>query len=397
MTFMRKFMDILNMDNWIKRGGSEHIAQEVQHGLNISKNPTPVPQYSKAKWSSIRDPEAMNQDKVNLYSIRSFWKSHPQTYQDSFREATIEEYLLYGKTLMLWGFSSASPLRSTFPAYFTHECHISNPQKLQSQLVKEKYLEPASVKMILSSYKMQDLKIIADSIGCSKNGKKAELLERIFSHLDKETIDAIRAESNLYILSEKGRHFLQSNYDYVDLHRHGNYNISLYEFNKNRFPGQRRRTFNDNVYTLITKRIYQNSVRCYYQMMEFDYRVLYDIALSEHLYDIALDSYLNSLYLKSCCLHPAQYYSSDFYHIENDFSHEIIFTVHSAPPVAELGKFYNSSFIDNIFKNLSLPPSFLSNEEFKSMVKEMIESAAFDYNKYNQLIILRLRKYSNLK
>lgn len=366
MTFMKKIMDLLNMDNW---------KSNISNMYN-SQNPDEI---------------------VNLYSIRSFWKLHPQIYQNNFQESTNEEYLLYGKTLMLWRFSCASQLKSSFPVYFARECHISNPKKLQLQLLQEKYLEPASVKQILSSYKMRDLKIIADSIGCPKSGKKIDLIERILSHLDEETMNTIRAKSNLYVLSDKGRSFLQSNFDYVDLHRHANYNISLYEFNRNRFPDKRRRTFKDNVYTLISQRIYKNCVHHYYHMMEYDYKVLYEIALSEHLYDIALESYLKSLYLRSCCLYIAQYYSSDFYHVESNFTHEIIFTVHSASPLAEIGKFYDSSFVDNIFNDLSLPPSFMCKEEFKNMVDEMIESTAFDYNKYNQIITSRLKEYSKLQ
>ena len=70
MTFIRRLLDMLNRDN------------------------------CNSKASNILS--SQKQDKiVSLYSIRSFWKSHPQIYQNSLQEATIEEYLLYGKMMMV--------------------------------------------------------------------------------------------------------------------------------------------------------------------------------------------------------------------------------------------------------------------------------------------------------
>lgn len=357
MTFMRKILDTLNMENW---------------------------------------KDSNNSKEERMVGIRNFWKSHPQTYQNRFQEASIEEYLLYGKTIMLWGFTKAVPLYKNFPFYYESECHINNPKRMQSQLLQEGYIESASINEILSTYKIQELKIIAASVGCSKSGRKIELIHRILNFLDKETIDTIRHEACLYVLSNKGRIFLQANYDYIELHRHTKYNISLHEFNKNRFSGDYRRTFEDNVSTLISQRIYRNHSQYYYHMMEYDYRTMYEIAISEHLYDAAIDFYLRSLYLRSCCIRDAEYYGTNLYCIENDFSNTIIFTVHSASPFVELGQFYTSSLVDNIYADLSLPPSFLNAEEFKLMVIEMIESITFDYNKYNQIIISRLKEYSKL-
>lgn len=373
MTFMRKIMDALNMDNWKENCACYDSSRENTTNLSRKKNTS------------------------FLQNIRHFWESYPQNYQNYDKYATQDEYQIYGKTLMLWGFTNASSLRTSFPVYFERECHISNPQKLQYQLLCESYIEPAPLSAILNSYKMQDLKMIADSLGCKKNGKKAELIDRIIHNLDESMRNSIISSSDLFILSDKGRNFLNSNYDYVELHRHWDYRVSLYDFNRNRIPdGIRKRTFEDNIYTLVSQRIYQNCLYRNYYMMEYDYNILYSIALSEHLYDVAINNYLRSLYLRSCCLQTAQYYATDFPHSAFNEESETIFTVHSAPPIARLGKFYNSSFVEIIYEDKSLPPSFLTKDEALNMVDSMVNCIVFDYRKYNELIISRLREYSKL-
>ncbi|MGN0402619.1 MAG: SAP domain-containing protein [Acetatifactor sp.] len=363
MTFMRKILDGLNMNNW----------------------------KSSSKNSFIRHRNEY------LQAIKNFWRSNHQVYRNDYVESSAEEYLIYGITLMLWWFETATPLKTSFPVYFESECHISNPMKVQSNLLSDGYIELAPALAAISSYKMKELKTIANSIGCSKSGNKSELIERIYSLLDQDDLEKIRLESALYTLSDKGKNFLIENYDYVELHRHGKYRISLYEFNKNRIPdGKHKRSFLDNTYTIIAQRIYKNCANKYYYMMEYDYRTLYEIALAEQHFDIATDSYLRFLYLCSCCIRTGQYYSTDFYHGESTLDSEIIFTVHSAPPLVELSDYVTHNRIKSVYKDMSLPPSFLTQEEFENMTREMIESSVFNYEKYNQLLIARLKEYSKL-
>lgn len=374
MTFIRKFMDMLNMDNWATNSDTSlsHDYQSESETLN-QKFVTPI----------------------DLQMMQSFWENTPTYYQDDYKNASIDEYLVYGKTLMLWLFTKASPLRTDFPSYIEHECRISNPQKLQSELLRDLYIEPAPIMEVLKTYKVCDLKIIADSIGCAKTGNKEELINRIYQNLDKDVIHSVNSNSGLFILSDKGRTFLNSNYDYVELHRHLNYGVSLYDYNRNRSPDNVQiRTFNDNIYSLVSQRIYRNCVNRNYYMMERDHNVLYDIAFLEYRYDTALTYYLRSLYIKSCCISQAQYCINAFYNRSNIWSHEVIFTSNSAPPVVKLNKFYSPCLIENIYNDLSLPPSFLTQEEMISMVEEMLQNPIFDYEKYNRLITLRLEQFA---
>lgn len=338
-----------------------------------------------------------NTEHLFLTTIKTFWNSNPRRYANDTSDAPVEDYLLYGKILMLDLFTKAHPLLDHFPVYFQFECHLSNPWKLQYELLQNDYLEPASAYMVLSSYRVPELKMLADSIGCSKSGKKQELIKRIYDALDFEMKQKMASQSDLYVLSPKGKAFLEGNDDYIELHRHANYNIPLYEFNRNRFPdGHHRRTFNDNIYTLISERVYKNCVQRIFNGMERDQKILFDIAMSEYRYDIALDHYLRSLYLNSCCVNTAQYYASDYHMVEFNPNYEIVFTVHSAGPLVELAEYYSTNYVETIYMDRSLPPSFLTQEEFSDMITEMIESTIFDYDKYNKLIASRLTQFTAL-
>lgn len=376
---MRLIQNILNM---FKLDSTENSCEIAIHTNNSEKG-----SYSHTP----------NAEYMLLTTIKAFWRSSPRKYPDNISDATIEEYLLYGKTLMLNLFANAYPLQDRFPVYFQYECHLSNPKKLQYELLQNDYLKPAPAYMVLESYRVPELKMLAESIGCSKSGKKQELIDRIYTALDSESRQQLISQADLYVLSSKGKAFLEGNDDYLELHRHANYNIPLSEFNRNRFPdGQHRRTFNDNIYTLLSERVYKNCVQRIFHGMEHDHKILFDIAMSEYRYDIALDHYLRFLYLESCCVSTAQYYASDFHMVAFNPDSEIIFTVRSAEPVVELAEYFSPNYIETIYMDLSLPPSFLTQQEFTDMINDMIESTVFDFNKYNKLIVSKLTQFSVL-
>lgn len=328
-----------------------------------------------------------------LKNIHKFWELHPYTRNcNNLPDASSDEYLLYGKVLMLWAYRKCSPLYVNYPAYFMRECHISNPQKLRNSLIKSGYFDKPNIREIFDSYKMAELRLIATSVGCKKNGSKSELINRIILCMSPSSISKCVEECNCYSISDKGRVFLENNYDLIELHRHENYNISLSEYFANRYVGNKKRTFEDNVFCTLSIRIFNNCSKRYYFMMKYDYRNLYQIELSEHRYDCAIDSYLRAIYLDTCCMHEATYcYAWEDFHDMN------IFTPETCSGIAKLEHFYSPVFVDNIYNDLSLPPSFLACDEFKAAVYDMLTQISFDFEKYNNIIRERLSLYSKLK
>lgn len=328
-----------------------------------------------------------------LKNMHKFWELNPQTHNcNNSPDASPDEYLLYGKVLMLWAYRKCSPLYVNYPVYFMRECHISNPQKLRNSLIKHGYFDKPNIQEIFDTYNMAKLKLIATSIGCKKNGSKSELINRIILCLSPSFISKYVEECNCYSISDKGRVFLENNYDLVELHRHAGYHISLSEYCANRYVGNKKRTFENNIFCTLSTRIFNNCSKRYYYMMKYDYKNLYQIVLSEHRYDCAIDSYLRAVYLDTCCMHEATYC-----YTRQDFHYLNVFTPETCSGIVELKRFYSPIIIDNIYNDLSLPPSFLSCDEFKAAVYDMLTQISFDCEKYNNIIRERLNLYSILK
>lgn len=332
---------------------------------------------------------------VSLRNIKAFWKAYPQTYNGPTNpDASTSTYLLYAKTLLLWAYGKCCPVPDGYCWYFTSECHLSNPRKLHIELINDGYLGLPSAKEVLSKYKMPELKIIANSVGCRKGGKKSEIIERIISSMHDEELINLIEKSECYSLTEKGMLFLSNNYDLVELHRHQTYNISLSVFFANRIIGNKKRSFWDNAFSIISQRIlYKSLNRCYYQLAQ-DYHSLYDIALYEGRYKDALEARLTVLYLNTCLIHEAPLYINslcfgDYWDVIDESV--IVFTEYTAPDFVKLQKIYSPIYVDNIYKDYALPPSFLSVDEFKQSLSEMLCETIFDFNKYNIIIRERLK------
>jgi hypothetical protein len=333
-----------------------------------------------------------NNPNKDLYEIKKFWNTHKISYPPRMPDATIHEYYMYAKTLMLWWYSKGAELKYEFPTYITEGCNISNPVQFQDNLIKEKYIQPASLLSILQAYKMDELRILADSIGCVKKRKKDDLVNEIYKSLDNDSTQMLLSHSNTYELSEKGELFLQGNYDYVKLHKHSSYRISLYEFNQNRFIGNRKRTFEDTAFQIISTRVYNNCLNGYYQTMAYDFLSEYKVALDRNLDSVALEAYLKMIYIKTCCIdHVSCDYVSEYtlkYAFEN-----YPFTIRMVLPITKMANWYNPMYIENIYSDSLLPPSLMPISIFKNMISEIIDSITFDFQKYNNYLRNRLEDY----
>ena len=394
------------VDRFISHYGINALNTSVQFFDYFTVN---TQNYIKSKSNTLKYVKAQYFDKpfietenliVSLQEIRTYWKMHPQnnTYKNEL--CSITDYEYYGQVLMLNLYTRCSVLRENdgYCNYFFSECHLSNPKQLALNLIKKEFIGSASIRDILYLKRVIDLKEIAESIGCSKAGKKVDLISKIVENLSNENIrDCLSSENDYFIITEKGKEFLQKNYDYVELHRHWKYNISLAEYNKMRSVEINSYNFNDIAIKILKERIFNNLQKKYYLTVANDFQSLYQLFLEKNECKNALYCYLIFLYLSSACVYNAHRYNNDFCDQPNltpDSPFINIYSTDMAVKIVALKDYYQPEMIDSICSNFSLPPSLLSIKELKESICDIINETFFDFDKYNNIIKKRILEYS---
>lgn len=331
---------------------------------------------------------------LTLQEIRGYWKEHPIKYHQNYDNAAKpDEYLFYGKILMLSAYEKAAPIRENdnFPCYFSYECHISKPKQLLTSLINEGYISDASVREILFLYTVPNLKSLAERLGCKKTGTKQELINRILPNIG--DLSSLKSNSEKYYsLSDKGILFLQENFDYTQFHKNQKFNISLFEYNKQRAIDTSHR-FEDVAYNLLIKRIRNRLCKNELLGIQSDFYSLYKLSLVKEDLSHAVFYYIVTLYIASCCIYYVHSLNNDFGIEHHDSYAHIIYSTSVAANMVALQEYYSSDIIDYIFNNELLPPSFLSRDEFKQSIEKMFCTTVFDYEYYNNLILNRLEEY----
>lgn len=331
---------------------------------------------------------------LSLQEIRDYWKEHPIQYGENYDNiAKPDEYLFYGKILMLSLYEKATSVRedNDFPNYFTYECHISKPKQLLILLIEEGYITEANSRELLSLYTVQNLKTLAEHIGCKKTGTKYELITRILQNLDDSSF-LYSTSNKFYSLSDKGIVFLQKNFDYIHLHKNWEFNISLFEYNNQRMLDINHR-FEDVSYSLLIKRIKKSFGNNELLGIKRDFYSLYKISLIREDFPRALFFYICSLYLATCCIDYVHLLNNDFELEHHDSSAHIVYSTSMATNLAGLQKYYSTDIVDYLYNSAIFPPSFLSKYEFKQSIENIFCQIVFDFEYYNNLIFYRLEEY----
>lgn len=350
-----------------------------------------------SKLNNFIDNNIKHRQNIDLSAIKHFYRIHPQKYIEDNFDVPAEAYELYGTVLILNGYGNCASVQTGYPVYFYRECHISDARQFHITLIMRGFFCKPDIYQLFNSYTVAELKQIAGERNILKKGRKAELINRLIDTIPPDEQQKYIDSSCKYVLSDKGRSFLKTHSDLIEYHRFIKYDIPFPRFYINRFPdGVRRRTFNDNAFQILSERIYKDTLRNYYWSIERDFYSLYEITSSEYMYSESIKYFLQYLYIKTCCVHSAYHYAQYFYTKPKTIDEPIFFSK-IAIEFIELKQFYSPILVDNIYNDLSLPPNFLTCEEFKELLDDMLNENVSDYQKYNDLINRRLLKYSHLK
>ncbi len=368
--FFNKILDFFKIENLYKKESAQH-------------------QSGKLFSSSIASSDI-------LYEIISYWEQHDLLTGEFVyhRNATFNEKKDFALISILSSFSKKARDPNYYSPLILNELGITNWNAYMQRLTSKGYIQKADIIEILDAqYKLPDLKIIADSLGIKKTGKKKELTQRIASSLSEDQIYNIRIDCDLYTLSDKGKQKLLGCEDYVSFYRY-RHSVSLAEFNDMRKPegGRYIRDFYDTMFQIFSNRVFYYECNHNYARSGVESFNIYRIMIEEFKntdhnvpLDVALVNYVQHLY-DSLCYSMQVYYS-----VKNGICPNSTLNYLIPPPDKDLGIVADHEcFInyDAIFVNR--PPCFLKHDEFQSYVHELLTSPMFNQQKWSSIINQRV-------
>lgn len=378
MTFMRKLMDALNMDNWGK------TQQE------------PYPKNSFPVHLPTIDTHSTNEYAL-FHQIKHFWeKTNCSIIETTYRDTTLNEKSDYALINVLSSFKKSARNPNNFSASALAELGVSNWNNYFKSLLSDGYIQYANIIDILyAQYTTTNLKIIADSIGIKKTGKKYELAERIANSLPQSQIERLISETNFYSISEKGLHILSANEDYILFHKYRN-TISLAEFIDNRFINYaHKRNFYDTMFQALSNRLCLYEIHHNYNALQFTHLNIYNLLIEEAKnsdhnphFDIALNHYVNFLYLSTCFCRYMQWTIKDNIFLN---SVDCFILPQLDSHIYKLANYETTINYALIFS--TYPPSLLTEDEFKLLIHELLNAPIFDKQSWDKLLQKRMNHF----
>ena len=335
-----------------------------------------------------------------MCSIKKYWDVNcydNQFANYNYRSATMNELREYAKADVLSCFVKPRS-NDSFSDFHLSQISITNWYVFFDELFADGYIRRTNSKETLSFYTVNDLKVIADSIGIKKTGKKPELIQRICESISIIELEELLENNYLFIISEKGKHYLSTQDDLVMLRSHITSGVSLPEFIDNRFvKGVKRNFYNTMFHALCNQKQFYYSNKNF-KMMSIVCLHIYDIMFEEYQQtnhnvpiDILLENYITYLYLCTCLINETTILSQGIISY-TCIEHILMPRINaSLANFQEFQKFinYNAVFVNK-------PPSFLKQEDFFSFIEDFFNTSMLDYSKWDKLLQDNFTKYLKL-
>ncbi|MCM1335387.1 MAG: SAP domain-containing protein [Bacteroides sp.] len=153
--------------------------------------------------------------------------------------------------LQWWSYPHMDLDKISYPMWMQYDCEIKDPKSKAKSLIKSGYLEECDLKSSLSSYLVEELKLILKSQNLPTNGKKQELIDRICESADLSLIK----KPKVYTLSQKGKDYLEQYSEVLTAESFRAYDVSVEEYYlaKIKFPKETRP--NDILWSIFNENI----------------------------------------------------------------------------------------------------------------------------------------------
>lgn len=348
------------------------------------------------KLESTREMESEPLGSGSIRAIKVYWSTHTcNSGFINYRKPSFSEMEEYAKADILSCFEKARN-NSSLSDFHLGQMGVTNWNQFFKRLFNAGYIRETNNKETLDSYTLKELKIIADSIGVKKSGRKAELIQRICDSLSSNDLSGILKGEKLFILSEKGKEYLKTQDDYPLLRAHAKYDITLAEFNDKRIIGGKRRNFYDTMFQVLRDKKAYYELEKNFTMVEITSLRIYEIMMEEYErtehnvpLDVALNHYIESLYLRLC-------FSMEVKNLIDgiDVYDSMVCAPHISEKIHKLSDYKDLINYKMVFFNK--PPAFLTQEEFIRFIEEIFEEPIFDYEKWTELLKKRFWKLKRM-
>lgn len=320
-------------------------------------------------------------------------------YDDNIPTIDSKEKQDYATAIFLYANSNSKIKNNNeYVGYLFYECGISNPRRYHQKLIDEGYFKQASINEILHTFKLDDLKKILKENNLKVTGKKAELIDRIISELSEKELNEINFDRNIYTLSEKGKKYIENNKDYIEIHRHANWQITLEEYIKVKRKLNFSANFNDIAWGIFNKRTMEYFNNRQYGLQRNNYYNMFQLLMEEKkemqafemivkviIYDLSSVDTLENIKL----------YKDGIYNkkdLLNSYSN-IFLAPGIIKELLELEQFYSDELVKTVYKQVVLPINFCSETILIELMHEIFHNSIFDYEKYIDKINLERIKY----
>lgn len=312
-----------------------------------------------------------------------------------------DEYINYVTAIFLDAYKKGSSLLDDdkYWGYIRYGCGLSHPRRFHEELIENGYFERPSLYDYLSSYTVADLKIILDSIGQKKTGKKAELIDRIIKNLSEEEKSRICNNANVFTLSEKGKLFLKEHADYVLLRKYPDGSITFDDY----ITAKKEIPFKANFYDVLWSIYNKRQRNCLFNK-EFDplsniYSSMAKILIDEKKFVDATYYCVRSLYLE---LSGIEQYASVKMYCENNVLYSIedltdayypFLPLYSINLFKMVKEYYNPSILKRVIATTRIPFSITSENEFSEFIQTIINDNIMSEEEYRDMMTYRYQKY----
>lgn len=285
-----------------------------------------------------------------------------------------------------------------YSRYYEGKYGIKNINKLHKWLYDNGYLRNAYLDEALNLYKVPELKMILESLGLPKTGKKADLIERIKESISDSEKGKVIKDCKYLFPSEKGLVFLKENEDYVMWHRKS-YDVTFEEFNKHRILQGRKRRFYDTIFQALNEKSSVYQFNHYFSRLEMIYYNLSEVLHDEGKYDLSLRYALLRLYCSTNLASHTALFEIDLVKLngiekEKEYIKSLheIFNQGTLKRLIELKDYYGEHILDTIYGLQILPYCIFDKMDMADAIHDLYEGT-FDEAFYTNYICINYEKY----